>query len=426
MCHDTIIEFGERNLKKEDIYRKRVIEIGSKDVNGSLRPYIEKLGCNQYIGVDIEPGKGVDVICNAEDIIERFGKESFDVVISTELLEHVKNWKKVINNIKDICKDNGIIILTTRSKGFGYHDFGLDGGDHWRFEIEYMIHIFSDCIIEKLEKDIDNLPGVFIKTIKRNNKIRVNLSNFEAYSMLKERVVVGITTYKVDKSEKLRNLTEKCIKSVVDDITQIGTGMNAEIIIVDTMSDPIILNNISKDKKVKIFHNYERNVSKSWNDICKYAFYNIGCDHCLIMNNDIVLKKESLYKLMNFVLDDKNKNIIQNRIIYGSEDFPEFFGDINIKKGWTFSCFLINKNLYETIGEFDEKLAFYANDWDYLERCKSVGKEPLYYKDFVVVHEKNSTKSIFESVEKEESDKIHNSDVEYYRKKWKDKGVNLP
>lgn len=243
--------------------------------------------------------------------------------------------------------------------------------------------------------------------------------------MLRERVVVGITSYKIDKNEKLKDLTEKCIKSAIDNITQVCTDMNAEIVIVDTMSDLNTLNNISisKDKGIKIFHKNEKNLSKSWNDICKYAFYEVGSNYCLIMNNDIILKDDSLHKLMNFVLDNRNKNFIQNRIIYGSEEFPFPDGQ---KEGWMFSCFLINKNFYETIGEFDEKLAFYANDWDYLERCKLIGKEPFYYQDFVVIHEKNSTKSIFESVEKEESDKIHNSDIEHYRNKWKDKGVNLP
>lgn len=419
MCHETVIEFGEKNLKKDEIEGKRVIEIGSKDINGSLRQYIEKLGCIQYIGIDIESGKGVDIICNAEDLIEKFGKESFDIVISTELLEHVKDWKKVINNIKDICKNDGIILITTRSKGFGYHDFGLDIGDHWRFEIEDMKYIFSDFIIEKLEKDLDKYPGIFIKVRKSSFLEKmVNLSKYEVYSMLRERVVIGITSYKIDKNEKLKDLTEKCIKSAVDNITQIGTGMNAEVILVDTLSN---FDKVYIDKRVKIFHKNEKNLSKSWNDICKYAFYEVGCDHCLIMNNDVILKKESLYKLMNFALDNKNKNFIRNRIIYGSEEFPD-----DLREGWMFSCFLVNKHLYEKIGPFDEGLAFYANDWDYLERCKFIKKEPFYYQDFVVIHERNGTKYIFEDVEKEESNKIHNSDVEYYRNKWKDKGVNLP
>jgi 2-polyprenyl-3-methyl-5-hydroxy-6-metoxy-1,4-benzoquinol methylase len=56
----------------------------------------------KYISVDVEPGKYVDIILLAEKIVEYFGVESFDVVISTETLEHVFNWRLVINNY-EIC-----------------------------------------------------------------------------------------------------------------------------------------------------------------------------------------------------------------------------------------------------------------------------------------------------------------------------------
>jgi len=38
----------------------------------------------------------------AENLIKRFGPESFDVVIATELLEHVIDWRRVINNMKTV------------------------------------------------------------------------------------------------------------------------------------------------------------------------------------------------------------------------------------------------------------------------------------------------------------------------------------
>ena len=47
------------------------------------------LSPTEYVGVDIEPRKFVDVVLPAEKLTEYFGSESFDVVISTELLEHV-------------------------------------------------------------------------------------------------------------------------------------------------------------------------------------------------------------------------------------------------------------------------------------------------------------------------------------------------
>jgi len=45
----------------------------------------------------------------AELLVEFFGINKFDVVISTEMLENVKDWRIVINNLKEVLKPGGII-----------------------------------------------------------------------------------------------------------------------------------------------------------------------------------------------------------------------------------------------------------------------------------------------------------------------------
>lgn len=179
ICHESCITFGKKVLSKDDIKEKKILDVGSFDVNGSLRPYIMTLGPLSYIGIDMEKGHGVDMVCSANDILEKFGNESFDVVISTELLEHVKDWANVISNIKNICKRDGIILITTRSYGFQFHPYP---NDFWRFELEDMMHIFSDCHILNLEKD-SQAAGVFIKIKKPDNFIEKNLSGYKLYNM---------------------------------------------------------------------------------------------------------------------------------------------------------------------------------------------------------------------------------------------------
>jgi 2-polyprenyl-3-methyl-5-hydroxy-6-metoxy-1,4-benzoquinol methylase len=46
------------------------------------------------------PGKYVDVVLPAKRLIDYFGPEPFDVVISTEVMGHVFDWRLIINNIK--------------------------------------------------------------------------------------------------------------------------------------------------------------------------------------------------------------------------------------------------------------------------------------------------------------------------------------
>ena len=132
--------FSSRAMKPRELNSKKILEVGSRYINGSIRPLIENF-CSpaKYIGVDITPGKMVDLVLPAEKVLAHFGSESFDVIISTELLEHVMDWRIVINGLKSTLKNGGFMYITTRSKGMGYHGYPFD---FWRFEIDDMKKIF--------------------------------------------------------------------------------------------------------------------------------------------------------------------------------------------------------------------------------------------------------------------------------------------
>jgi 2-polyprenyl-3-methyl-5-hydroxy-6-metoxy-1,4-benzoquinol methylase len=44
------------------------------------------------------------LFCWRERLVEHFGLESFDAVISTEVLEHVFDRRTVVNNMKTVLK----------------------------------------------------------------------------------------------------------------------------------------------------------------------------------------------------------------------------------------------------------------------------------------------------------------------------------
>jgi len=206
--HISVLEFFIENTQKEEFENKRILEVGSRYVNGSVRPLIEKFfNPKEYIGVDIEKGKFVDVVCDAENLVDYFGRETFDVVISTELLEHVKDWRKVINNLKEVLKPNGYIYITTRSKGFPYHGYPYD---FWRYEIEDMEEIFKDFEIIKLEKDPE-APGVFLKAKKPVDFKLIKLKNIELYSILtgrRTKLIITELSFSRKLKFKLHNLIE--------------------------------------------------------------------------------------------------------------------------------------------------------------------------------------------------------------------------
>lgn len=184
MCNVAVLEFFIESIKAEEFNEKRILEVGSKYVNGSVRPLIEGFFSPQeYIGVDIESGKFVDLILPAEKILDHFGPESFDVEISTELLEHIVDWRLVVNNMKMILKRTGYIYITTRSRGFLYHGFPCD---FWRYAVEDMEKIFMDFEVIALKKD-HQAPEVFLKARKPENYVPADLSDICLYSMVLSR-----------------------------------------------------------------------------------------------------------------------------------------------------------------------------------------------------------------------------------------------
>jgi SAM-dependent methyltransferase len=210
MCNSACIQFVKKNLKESDITGKSVIEVGSLDINGTLRPIVEVYKPALYTGVDLFNGPGVDIVCDAKELIDIFGQERFDLLISTEMVEHVLDWKKIITNFKNILKPSGVLLITTRSKGFFYHGYPYD---FWRYELEDMKEIFSDFEIISLEKDLE-APGIFMVARKPVFFVENDLSPLSLYSMIKFRRDGKVTSLHIQTAKILygikRYLSDKC------------------------------------------------------------------------------------------------------------------------------------------------------------------------------------------------------------------------
>jgi SAM-dependent methyltransferase len=189
VCHPSCIEFVRTQLSPAELRGAEVLEVGSRDVNGSVRPLVERARPRRYVGVDIEEGAGVDEICDASELVSRFGAEQFDLVVSTELLEHVRDWRSAVSQMKEVLRVGGTLLITTRSKGFGVHAYPYD---YWRYEVDDMRRIFGDLDIQSLERD-PTRPGVFLKARKPDDFVAIRLDEVKLYSMVKQRHALFVT-----------------------------------------------------------------------------------------------------------------------------------------------------------------------------------------------------------------------------------------
>jgi SAM-dependent methyltransferase len=155
--HSSVYEYAERMiLKPELITGRHVIEAGSADYNGGLRKQIEALMPASYVGVDPEGGPGVDVEMAFEDYVP---ERKYDLVVCTEVLEHVHQVHKFVMALKDAAKINGLIFLTTRSPGFPLHGYPED---YWRYTRDDICELFRDQMMVSICEDWkSDHPGIF-------------------------------------------------------------------------------------------------------------------------------------------------------------------------------------------------------------------------------------------------------------------------
>jgi SAM-dependent methyltransferase len=113
MAHPAQKEFFREVKKKypEKFHQVNIIDCGSLDVNGSLKDLFTQ---SQYTGVDIVGGKNVDVVSHIKDIT--FEDNSFDTVISGEMLEHDETWRESLQKMYDLCKSGGLLAISCAGK----------------------------------------------------------------------------------------------------------------------------------------------------------------------------------------------------------------------------------------------------------------------------------------------------------------------
>lgn len=142
-------------------YRRgeRVLEIGSLNVNGSVR---ENFPEAEYIGIDFREGPGVDLVLDAIDLPSKFPAGYFDIVLCLETLEHCEHWADVLNSGWSVLKVGGKMCVTTPSKAKGYHGYPHD---YWRFTVEDYARVFEDQRVTHIHDVGSRGVGVIVQKL---------------------------------------------------------------------------------------------------------------------------------------------------------------------------------------------------------------------------------------------------------------------
>ncbi len=114
----------------------RVLEVGSMNVNGTLRDVLPITH-----GIDIRPGKCVDEVIDACNLLSKYGPESWDHVVTSSCFEHVEFWEPALRNTWGVLKTGGKFLFETPTLKKGFHGYP---SDYWRWDEPLLQEMFKD------------------------------------------------------------------------------------------------------------------------------------------------------------------------------------------------------------------------------------------------------------------------------------------
>lgn len=124
--HDTAMAAGAAFFEAYFAgQRPRILDVGAMNVNGSLRSLAPE--GTDYVGLDLEPGPGVDVVLEGTGY--PFEADSFDACVSVSCFEHDAAFWDTFLEMARVTRPGGFIFLDVPSNG-PYHAYPHD---NWRF-----------------------------------------------------------------------------------------------------------------------------------------------------------------------------------------------------------------------------------------------------------------------------------------------------
>jgi SAM-dependent methyltransferase len=155
MAHPEQAEFfsSVRLTYGSHFSQARVLEVGSLDINGSVRALFQD--CS-YTGVDLRDGPGVDLACPGHLLELPTGH--FDTVISAECFEHNPFWRETLANMLRMTRPGGLLLLSCATTGRKEHGTSRTNPDASPFTVAAQWNYYRNLKASDLSQAAD-LPG---------------------------------------------------------------------------------------------------------------------------------------------------------------------------------------------------------------------------------------------------------------------------
>ena len=165
-----------------ELYLNDKKKIKMADIGCGTKPYFPlfKEKTQEYVGIDVEKSETVDIVSSAEKL--PVVDNCFDIVLSTQVLEHIRDYQAAISEIYRVLKPNGIVFLTTH----GVWEIHGAPFDYWRFTKYGLKEVFTKF----KEIEIINNGGAFLCFFQIFNTYLYKLNKYPLINLIVKVMIV--------------------------------------------------------------------------------------------------------------------------------------------------------------------------------------------------------------------------------------------
>ena len=151
MAHPQQAEYfsSVREHYPQHFKQAKVLEVGSLDINGSLRELFHD--CD-YTGIDLQLGAGVDLACPGHLLAFPTGR--FDTVCSAECFEHNPFWRETLANMLRMTRPGGLLLISCATTGRKEHGTTRTNPDASPFTVKARWDYYRNLTAPMLEAGV--------------------------------------------------------------------------------------------------------------------------------------------------------------------------------------------------------------------------------------------------------------------------------